>query len=68
MGYKTTNKAYLAFYYPDECDLHNGMPFHCKIIEVKTDYNRVEKLVEQAHKILNGQIPKPEANGPVIVS
>jgi CRISPR/Cas system-associated exonuclease Cas4 (RecB family) len=58
MDYKTTNKAFLAFYYPDECDLHNGMPFHCKIIEVKTDYNRVNELVKKAYKILNGNIPK----------
>ena len=29
MGFKTTDKAYLAFYYPDECELHNGMPFNC---------------------------------------
>ena len=27
MGYKTNGNAYLAFYYPDNCDLHNGMPF-----------------------------------------
>ena len=58
MGYKTTNKAYLAFYYPDECDLHDGMPFHCKILEVKTNFKKVEKLVEKAYNILNGPIPK----------
>jgi hypothetical protein len=58
IGYKTTNKAYLAFYYPDECELHNGMPFHCKIIEVKTHHNKVEKLMDKAHKTLNGKMPK----------
>jgi CRISPR/Cas system-associated exonuclease Cas4 (RecB family) len=62
MGYKTTNKAYLAFYYPDECDLHDGMPFHCKILEVKTDFNSVKKVVERANTILNGQMPDPDKN------
>jgi hypothetical protein len=37
MGYKTTNKAYLAFYYPDDCELHNGMCIHSTVIEVKTN-------------------------------
>ena len=59
MGYKTTNKAYLAFYYPDECDLHEGMPFHCKIIEVKTDYNFVKNLVSKASYVLGGVMPDP---------
>lgn len=58
MGYKTTNKAYLAFYYPDECDLHNGMPFHCKILEVETSFKDVEQLLEKAYNILNGEIPE----------
>ena len=48
MGYKTTNKAYLSFYYPDECDLHEGMPFHCKIIEVHTNLAEIEKLVKKS--------------------
>ena len=58
MGYDTTNKAYLAFYYPDECELHNGMPFNCTIIEVKTNFSRVEKLVDKAYNVLNGDMPK----------
>lgn len=58
MGYDTTNKAYLAFYYPDECDLHNGMPFFCKIIEVETNPIRAEKLVDKAFTILNGELPE----------
>jgi len=57
MGYDTINKAYLAYYFPDECDLHEGMPFFCKIIEVKTNPNKVNKLVEKAHKVLNGEMP-----------
>jgi hypothetical protein len=57
MGYDTTNKAYLAFYYPDECELHNGMPFNCSVIEVKSNLSRVNKLVNNAYDILNGELP-----------
>jgi len=62
MGYDTTNKAYLAFYYPDECELHEGMPFNCTIIEVKTNLSRVDKLVDKAYTILNGDLPESYEN------
>ena len=62
MGYDTTNKAYLAFYYPDECELHEGMPFNCTIIEVKTNFSRIDKLVEEAYEVLNGEIPDSHEN------
>jgi len=58
LGYKTINKAFLAFYYPDECDLHNGMPFKCTIIEVETNHKEVETLLKKAYNILNGPVPK----------
>ena len=47
----------LAFYYPDECDLHKGMPFYCTILEVKTDHDKVAELVFKAYDILNGEMP-----------
>jgi hypothetical protein len=59
MGYKTTNKAYLAFYHPDDCELHNGMCMHCTVIEVKTNPSQVKELVNRAYIVLNRQIPKP---------
>ena len=62
MGYDTVDIAYLAFYYPDECDLHNGMPFFCKVIEVKTNPKIVEKLVIKSFDVLNGKIPDPAEN------
>ena len=62
MGYKTTNKAYLAYYYPDECELHNGMYIHCSVIEVKTKPNRVKELVNKAYNVLNGSMPKYSNN------
>ena len=62
MGYKTTNKAYLAFYYPDDCELHNGMCIHCTVIEVKTDPIHVKNLVNKAYNVLNGSMPKYSDN------
>jgi len=62
MGYNTTNKAYLAFYYPDECELHQGMPFNCTIIEVITNHSRVDNLVDIAYDILNGELPEVGEN------
>jgi len=62
MGYDTTNKAYLAFYYPDECELHEGMPFNCTILEVKTNLSRVDDLVDKAYNVLRGEMPKSSEN------
>lgn len=62
MGYKTTNRAYLAFYYPDDCELHNGMCIHCSVIEMKTNPSHAKNLVVKAYKVLNGPMPKPSDN------
>lgn len=62
MGYKTTNKAYLAFYYPDDCELHNGMCIHCTVIEVKTNPSHAKELVNKAYNVLNGPMPKHSNN------
>lgn len=57
LGYNTISKALLLFYYPDECDLHNGLPFNCKIFEVKTNPFFVYCLLKKARNVLNGYIP-----------
>jgi len=62
LGYKTTNKAYLAFYYPDDCDLHNGMCIHCKVIEVQTNLSNTKELVNKAYKVLNEPMPQHSDN------
>ena len=56
-GYKTSNKAYLIYFTPDHCILHNGMKINCSVIEVTTDINHVENLISIAQKNLNGPIP-----------
>ncbi|MCX6822244.1 MAG: PD-(D/E)XK nuclease family protein [Candidatus Aenigmarchaeota archaeon] len=62
MGYKTTNKAYLAYYYPDNCDLHKGMPFCCTVIEVETNQTIVKDLLSKAINVLNQSIPASGEN------
>jgi len=57
LGYKTMNKAYLAYYYPDDCELHRGMPFNCTTIEIKTNHSIVKELLSKAYDILNWSIP-----------
>jgi hypothetical protein len=61
-GYNTTNKAYLAYYYPDDCDIHNGMCMDCSVIEVKTNPERAKKLVNKAKTILDGELPEHGKN------
>jgi len=62
LEYKTTEKGFLAYYYPDECDLHEGMPFNCTIVEVKTYPSLVNDLIKKAFDVLNGDIPEVGEN------
>lgn len=62
LEYKTTNRGFLAYYYPDECDLHEGMPFNCSIIEVKTYPSLVKDLIKKALDILNADLPDSSWN------
>jgi hypothetical protein len=58
-GYKTMNKGILAFYCPDDGDLHNGMTLRCTIRQVITDPNHTISMIRQARNILNKPIPEP---------
>ncbi len=62
LDYKTTDKGFLAYYYPDECELHDGMPFNCTVIEVKTNPSKINILVDRAYDILNGVLPDSNQN------
>lgn len=57
-GYKTRNFGYLAYYHPEQCELHNGMDVQVTIIKVKTDPERVRKTLKKASEVLNGKLPK----------
>jgi hypothetical protein len=58
-GYKTIPKAYVAYFFPGESDLHKGMNMTCNVIEVCTDPNRIENLLRKAVKVLYGSVPNP---------
>ena len=57
-GYKTIDRAYLAYYYPRDCDLHEGLEICCQILEVKTSPERAKKLLAKANDVLKGDAPK----------
>lgn len=59
--YTSFNKD-LAFYYPDDCELHNGMCIHCTVIEVKTNPTHAKQLVYKVYKVLNEPVPKQSYN------
>ena len=58
-GYKTKNIAFLAYYFPCECDIHQGLDIQCKILKIKTNAERISKLLEKAVKILSNEMPEP---------
>lgn len=56
-GYKTTNKSYLAYYYPDDCDIHQGLDLHCKVVEVPTSLEKAKQHIKKAIEILELEEP-----------
>jgi hypothetical protein len=61
-GYKTVNKALIGYYFPSDCELHNGLPISCTVVELTTDPNRVKNLLVKASDVLNGSVPAPGEN------
>ena len=61
-SYKTTNKALLAYYYPEDSDLHNGMRIGCTVIEVVTNPAHVKDLLIRACDVLDSPMPDPGEN------
>jgi len=59
MGFKTTNRAYVVYYFPGEnIQLHEGMKLECKVVKTVTNYGLVETLLDEANRVLHGPIPK----------
>ena len=58
-GFKTINKGILAFYSPNNGDLHNGMPLQCTVREVITDPKHVLSMICKARNLLKKSIPEP---------
>ena len=57
-GYKTKNVAFLAYYFPCECEIHQGLDIQCKILKIKTNATRVNNLLENAGNLLSKKMPK----------
>ena len=60
-GYDTTDYAYLLFYYPREVTDTGEVIFDAKLIKIKIDPKRGEKVFNKAIKILQLEEP-PEAS------
>lgn len=58
-GYKIRNEGYLAYYYPDDCDVHDGVDICCNVVKLRTDPDRAKKIIDKAVKLLNGKMPAP---------
>jgi len=58
-GYQTEDYTYLLFYYPNKVLETGEVIFDTKLIKIKTDPKRGEKVFKQAIKILQGKEPKP---------
>ena len=57
-GYETEDYTYLLFYYPNRVTETGEVIFDTKLIKIKTDPKRGEKIFEQAIKILQGKEPR----------
>ncbi|MEM4245182.1 MAG: PD-(D/E)XK nuclease family protein [Candidatus Nanoarchaeia archaeon] len=58
-NFKTKNEAYLAYYYPCDCDVHDGVDITCDVVKIKTDPDRARRVLEKAVRLLNGRMPAP---------
>jgi hypothetical protein len=57
-GYKTEDYSYLLFYYPKEVTDTGEVIFDTKLIKIKTNVKRGEKIFRDAIKLLEGDCPK----------
>ena len=60
-GYKITNFAYLAYFYPKTRVISfpkESLPFKIAISELKTDIKRARQIFKQAIKCLNSPLPE----------
>jgi len=60
-GYETEDYSYLLFYYPKEVNEKGDVVFDTKLLKIKTDISKAEKLFKNALKCLEGDIPNCSA-------
>jgi CRISPR/Cas system-associated exonuclease Cas4 (RecB family) len=57
-GYKTSNFAYLLYYYPKTVKENGLVEFNVEPVKVETSVERAHKLFKEAVKYLNGPVPE----------
>ncbi|ODS34021.1 MAG: PD-(D/E)XK nuclease superfamily protein [Candidatus Scalindua rubra] len=57
-SYKTTNYAYLVYYYPEEVKEDGIVEFNIKHVRVETNLERANNTFRDAVKLLKGPIPE----------
>jgi len=57
-GFKTLNYAYLLFYHPSNVEANGNVVFNTDLIKMKISVLNVEKIFNNAIKILGEEIPK----------
>lgn len=58
MGYETEDYAYLLFYVPKEVLNSGDVCFETKLVKMKIDINKAEKIWKKAISLLNSSCPK----------
>lgn len=58
-GHPTGNTAFLVHYIPTFGELHNGIPFKLDIRKLKTNPERIPKLLDEIIETLDGKMPAP---------
>ncbi|MDD5454160.1 MAG: PD-(D/E)XK nuclease family protein [Candidatus Ratteibacteria bacterium] len=61
-NHKTNSLAYLLYFVPNTGQLHEGIPFNVKFMEVKTSVERALDIFHKALELLRGQMPKSSPN------
>ncbi len=57
-GHKTQNYAYLLFYYPNKVDNKGNFVFDTRLVKIRTNVSRAERVFKDAIKCLEGSVPK----------
>ncbi len=60
-GIDTEDYCYLIFYHPDKI-VDNVFLFHTKLVKMKVDVERAEKLINKALETLEGPMPKASSH------
>lgn len=57
-NHETEDYSYLLFYYPNRVNENGDVVFDTKLIEIKVNVKKAERLLRKALKCLEGEMPK----------